>query len=73
MRKSLGAFAFLVFLFSCKKEKSFDPNNPNGGGGGTSNSGLLDRIDTKLGTDSIGILYQYDKTKYYSCNNDQEN
>jgi hypothetical protein len=63
MRKSFGAFAFLVFLFSCKKEKSFDPNNPNGGGGGSTSSELLERIDTKLGTDSIGVLYRYDSQK----------
>jgi hypothetical protein len=66
MRKSFGSMAIIALcLFSCKKEKSFDPNNPNGGGGGTSDSGLLDRIDTKLGTDSIGILYQYDNQKRF--------
>jgi hypothetical protein len=63
MRKSLLIVAVLtaLVLFSCKKEKSFDPNNPNGGG--ATGGSLLARTVTKFGTDSIGTFYEYDAQK----------
>ena len=50
-----------LLLFSCKKERSFDPNNSNPGG--NVGSGLLDRTVTKFGTDSITTSYEYDAQK----------
>jgi hypothetical protein len=71
MRKSLGAIAFLLFLFSCKKEKSFDPNNPNGGGGTAST--LLAKTVTQLeGGDSLKVTYNYDSQKRFIGYNTEE-
>ena len=63
MRKGLLMAAVITafLLFSCKKEKSFDPDATNGGGGAT--TGLLARTTTKFGTDSIGTFYEYDNQK----------
>jgi hypothetical protein len=63
MRTSLGVFAFLLFLLSCKKEKSFDPNNPNGGG---STGSVLEKTVTQTdGGDSLVITYIYDNQKRF--------
>lgn len=51
--------AFL--LFSCEKERSFDPDGNNTGG--STNGELLTRTVTKFGTDSIVAIYDYDAQK----------
>jgi hypothetical protein len=63
MRKGLTITVVVsaFFLFSCQKERSFDPNGNTGGGG--SSTGLLARTVTKFGTDSIGTFYEYDSQK----------
>ena len=62
MRKSLAiAVVSVVLLFSCKKERSFDPDDNPGGGPAAGN--LLARTVTKFGTDSIGTFYEYDAQK----------
>jgi hypothetical protein len=55
------AVASMLLLFSCEKERSFDPNSNNAGG--NVGSGLLDRTVTKFGTDSITTSYDYDGQK----------
>lgn len=60
MRTSLPLVAATaaLLLFSCKKEKSFDPDGSNTSG--NTGSGLLERKVTKFGTDSITTFYEYD-------------
>lgn len=69
MRTGITYVTFIsaLFLFSCKKEKSFDPNNPNGGsGGGTVTPTLLIKTVTKLpGNDSLRVFYTYDNQKRF--------
>ena len=72
MIKSLGAFVFLLFLFSCKKEKSFDPNNPNGGGGGTVSTLLAKTVTQLEGGDSLKVTYNYDNQKKFIGYNTEE-
>src|SRR5688572_197459 len=66
MRKAIGSIAIItLFLFSCKKEKSFDPNNPNGGGGGSTDSLLEKTVTQTDGGDSLVITYIYDSQKKF--------
>src|SRR5688500_7761059 len=62
MRSALLTAVITAFIsFSCKKERSFDPDVT--GGSGNTASGLLERTATKFGTDSIGTFYEYDNQK----------
>lgn len=63
MRTGLPVIAVTaaLLLFSCEKERSFDPDNNTPGG--NVGSGLLDRTVTKFGTDSITTSYEYDAQK----------
>jgi hypothetical protein len=64
MRKGLLIVAMItaLFIFSCKKERSFDANSS--GGGGTTSGNLLSKIVTHLGgNDSVTIFYDYDNQK----------
>lgn len=54
----IGMFA-AVTLFSCKKERSFEP----GGTTGTTNGTLLIRNTSKFGSDSVSNSYTYNSNK----------
>ena len=57
-------FITVLFLISCKKERSFDPNNQGGGSGTTST--LLTKKVTKFGAnDSLRVFYTYDNQKRF--------
>src|SRR5215203_3206704 len=64
MRKGFACFVIVaIAFFSCKKDKSFDPNS--GGGGGTTTS-LLAKTVTKIqGGDSLRVFYNYDNQKRF--------
>ena len=57
----LIAVASTLLLFSCEKEKSFDPTGVNTGG--NSGTGLLERTVTKFGSDSAVTGYGYNANK----------
>src|SRR5215213_7485098 len=62
--RNIPPYLFIVLiLFSCKKEKSFDPNNPNGGGGTVAS--LLTKTVTQEGSDSLRVFYIYDSQKRF--------
>lgn len=66
MRKCLPVVAGVtaLLLFSCKKERSFDPNATSGGG--NSAGQLLVKTVTKLeGNDSLRVFYTYDNQKRF--------
>ena len=64
MRKVFLAIAITIFLFSCKKEKSFNPAGGTTGGGTTAT--VLTKAVTKFGpNDSIIVFYGYDNQKRF--------
>jgi hypothetical protein len=79
MRNGLTYVAIVTTLifFSCKKDKSFDPNNPGGGGGGSTTTVLTKTVTKLQGGDSLRVLYSYDNQKkfisYISEESDQGN
>lgn len=64
MRKGLHIIVAVtaLLLFSCKKERSFDPDNTGTGGGG-STSGLLTKSVFHILGDSITAAFSYDAQK----------
>lgn len=68
MRNAITYVAIVstLFLLSCKKDKSFDPTNPNGGGGGVPATTVLSKTVTKVdGGDSVRVSYTYDNQKRF--------